>query len=63
MTMFSFLDYGGVKDKEVKPEYYLSYSNTTILLRYNYSPSPLQKHYNACQARLKESRPALLNPK
>jgi hypothetical protein len=30
MLLFSFLDYGGVKDTPIKPEYYHSYSNTTI---------------------------------
>jgi len=30
MLLFSFLDYGGVKDTPFKPEHYLSYSDSTI---------------------------------
>ena len=34
MLLFSFLDYGGEKDTPLKPEYYLSYSDTTISFKW-----------------------------
>jgi hypothetical protein len=62
--MSSFLDYGVVKD--TAETWILSLLFKHYHLCYNFSPSPLQKHYNACQAHLQKrntSLPPHLTPK